>query len=76
MKDVVVRRPALAPDRRNVYINDVYVGMLVKSSRRWANGWEVVTKDGKDLGDQPRRQDAVNTLVAYVTSPIRRTVGN
>lgn len=50
----------------------ITIGHISRSDRRWANGWIPVTLDNKDLGDQPRRVDAVATLLAYVESPFRR----
>lgn len=68
---VTVERSVASAERRNVYVDGEYVGMVLQSDRRWVRGWQVWTKDGRDLGDQPRRIDAVTALVSFVTSPLR-----
>jgi hypothetical protein len=59
------------PGTHDVWLDGVRLGSVERSDRRWVSGWVVSTSDGRDLGDQPRLQDAVDTLVAYMTSPFR-----
>lgn len=54
-----------------VHVDGVFVGAITRSSRRWARGFAVEYLDGRDLGDQPRLSDAVDSLVSFATSPLR-----
>jgi len=57
--------------RTIVRLGGTLLGSVSPSDRRWVGGWKVVYADGRDLGDQPRKQDAVTQLVAFATSPLR-----
>lgn len=68
-------RPAsvAGPATTEVYFDGRYLGLVFPSKDRWADGWAVVPSGNYPmLDDQPRKSDAIATLVAFMTSPFRK----
>lgn len=70
-RDVTVQRLRYSDGRYVVFVGERKVGSVIPSDRRWIRGWRVEYIDGRDLGDQPRKVDAVASLVSFATSPLR-----
>lgn len=60
------------PKATEVYVDGRYIGLVFPSRDWWVDGWAVVPSGAHDpMEDQPRKSDAIASLVAFMTSPFR-----